>query len=87
MPSLVEIGPVVQENKIFQCRQCIFAISLLSPVGNGRGLLFEQTYIPFTKDCFVPSLVENGSVVLEKIFFYFVNLFLLFRNYLPFEKG
>ena len=35
----------------------------------------------------MPSLVEIGSVVLEKkIFFNFVNVFSLFRNYLPFEK-
>ena len=34
------------------------------------------------------SLVENGSVVLEKkIFFNFVIVFSLFRNYLPLEKG
>ena len=34
------------------------------------------------------SLVKIDPVVLEKkIFFNFVNLFLLFRNYLPLEKG
>ena len=33
----------------------------------------------------MPSLVEIGSVVLEKIFF-LVNVFSLFRNYLPLEK-
>ena len=33
------------------------------------GPLFEQTEIPFTQGCFVPSLVEMCSVVLkEKIF-------------------
>ena len=32
---------------------------------------FEQSWIPFTQGCFVSSLVEIGSVVLEKnIFFY-----------------
>ena len=36
----------------------------------------------------MPSLVEIGSVVLEKkIILNFVNLFLLFRSYLPLEKG
>ena len=36
----------------------------------------------------MPSLVEIGSVVLDKkIFFNFVNLFSLFGNYLPLEKG
>ena len=36
------------------------------PLVNGRGLSFEQTWIPFTQGCFVLSLVEIGSVVLEK---------------------
>ena len=36
----------------------------------------------------MPSLVEIGPVVLDKkIFFYFVYVFSLFRNYLPLEKG
>ena len=33
------------------------------------------------------SLVEIGSVVLEKNIFNFVNVFSPFRNYLPFENG
>ena len=43
VPSLVEIDPVVLKKKIFKVGQCIFAISLLSPFGNGWGPLFEQT--------------------------------------------
>ena len=69
MPSLVEIGPVVVEKKIFKFRQCIFAISKLSSLGEGRGPSFEQNLIPFTQGCFVSSSVENGPVVLEKINF------------------
>ena len=30
------------------------------------GSSFEQTWIPFTQGCFVPSLVEIGPVVLKK---------------------
>ena len=33
------------------------------------------------------SLVEIGPVVLEKIFINFDNVFSIFRNYLPLEKG
>ena len=33
------------------------------------GPSFEQTCIPFTLGCFVPRLVEIGSVVLEKTIF------------------
>ena len=35
----------------------------------------------------MPSLVETGSVVPEKKIFKFVNVYSLFRNYLPMEKG
>ena len=66
MPSLIEIGPVVLEKKIFKFRQCNFPVPQLSPLGKGRGPSFEQTWIPFTQGCFVPSLVEIGPVVLEK---------------------
>ena len=31
----------------------------------------EQNWIPFTQGCFVPSLIEIGSVVLEKMMFKF----------------
>ena len=52
------------------------------------GPLFKIIWILFTQGCFVPSLVEIGSVILEKkIFFNFINVFSLFRNYLPLEKG
>ena len=33
------------------------------------------------------SVVKIGSVVLEKKIFKFVNVFSLFRNYLPLEMG
>ena len=58
----------------------------LSPLGKGRGPSFVQTWIPFTQGCFVSSLVKIGSVDLEKKK-YFVHVFLLFRYYLPLEKG
>ena len=35
----------------------------------------------------MPSLVEIDPVVLEKKIFNFINIFSLFRNYLPMEKG
>ena len=41
LPSLVEISPTVLEKKIFKYHHCIFAISLLSSLGTGRGPSFE----------------------------------------------
>ena len=35
----------------------------------------------------MPSLVEIGPVFLKKIFKYFFYIILLFRYYLPLEKG
>ena len=66
VPSLVENGSVVLEKKIFEFRQCIFAISLLSPLGEGWGPSFEQIWIPLIQGYFVPSLVKIGPVVLGK---------------------
>ena len=47
---------------------CIFTLSLLSPLGEGLSLSFEQTWIPFTQQWLVPSLVNISPMVLEKIF-------------------
>ena len=52
MQGLVEIG----QDDFF--RQCIFAISLLSPLMKGT--------IFFAQECFVQSVVEIDPVVLEK---------------------
>ena len=43
-----------------------FAISLLSLLGKGWDPVFEQTWIPVTQGCCLPSLVEMCPVVLEK---------------------
>ena len=66
MPSLVKICPVVLEKKILKICQCIFAFSLLSPIEKKGGASFDQTWIPFTLKCFLPSLIEIDPVVLEK---------------------
>ena len=57
LPSLFEIGPVVLERKAFKYFEYKFSISLLSHIGEGRGLSYEQTWIPSTQGGFVPSLV------------------------------
>jgi hypothetical protein len=51
-------------------------------LGIGPGPLFEQFRIPFTKELFVPSLIEIGLLVLEKIF-KMLSVFLLLCYYLP----
>ena len=71
--------------KILSMYFCYFLI--ISP-WKRVGPSFEQTWILFTQGCFVPNLVEIGLVALEKkIFKNFVNVFSLFCNYPPLEKG
>ena len=50
---------------------------------------FEQTFIPITQGYFVPSVVKIGpaSVSGGRLFLNFVNVFLLFRDYLPLKMG
>ena len=50
----------------------------LSPLWKGQGSSFEQTWIPFTKRCFVLSLVEIGPLVLQKMI---LNLSMYFRYF------
>ena len=45
----------------------------------------EETWVPFTQGCIVPSWIEATPVVLKKIFCC-VNLLSQFHYYLPFEK-
>ena len=59
-------SPVEEED--FKFCQCFFAISLFFPLRKKHGPTFQQPGFPFTLGCYVPSLVEIGTVVLEKIF-------------------
>ena len=78
------MDPMVLEYKIFKCCQCLFAISLLSPLYETRVLPFKS---PSPKDTLYQVLVEVGQMVLEKKVLNVLNVFLLFRYYLSLEKG
>ena len=54
--------------KIFESCQSIFPmLSLSSPkIRRGPWAITKLTWIPCTQECFVPSLVEIGLLVLEK---------------------
>ena len=64
---------------------CIFTISSLSPLEKGQGLLYDQTWIPFSQGCFVPNLVEIGPVVLGKVFLNFIKC--NFAFYIPRKRS
>ena len=50
MPSLVEIGPVVLEKKIFKFRQCILAISYYLPLEKVGAFHLNKLESPSSKD-------------------------------------
>ena len=90
VPSLVEIGTVVLEKKIFKFHQCTFCFFVfISPWKKGWVLPMNQfqIWIPFTKECFVHSLVEIGPVTGFGKEDLFVNIILLFRYYLPWKMA
>ena len=96
--SLVEIGPVVLEKKMFKFRQCIFAIALLSPLRKGHGPSSEQTWIPFTQGCLcmfgwnLPSGSWEEKIKISSMYlWYFIIIspwkrvwpFILKKNWIP----
>ena len=87
MSSLFEIGLVVLKKKIFKVRQCIFAISLLSPLRKGRGPIFEQTWILITQNAVCQVWLKLALWFLRGRFLRFVNVFSIFPYDLPLEKG
>ena len=66
MPNLFETDPVFLEKKFFKISSMYFRYFVIISPWKGRGPTFEETWIPSTQGCFVPSLVEIGPVVLEK---------------------
>jgi hypothetical protein len=61
------IWPAGSGRDFFFKIQCISALLLLSPLGEGEFPSFEQTWIPSPQGWFMSSLVKIGPVVLEKI--------------------
>ena len=76
--SLLKMTQEVSIERFLKLRQCIFAISLLSPIWKGHGLLSAKNALWYFD--------WNAPVVLEKIFNFrecIFNILLLF----PLEKG
>ena len=87
MPSLVETSTVVLEMQIYKFRQCIFAISKLSPLGKRCGPSFVQIESSSPKDDFCQVWLKLTPWFWRRKFLNFVNEFLVFRNYLTLKKG
>ena len=65
--SLVSIESVVLEKAILLAIVFLSFHSNPPPLEKMNGPSFEQTRIPFTSECVLPSLVEIGQVVLDKL--------------------
>ena len=85
MLSLVEIGPLVLEKTILKFHQCIFTNHLL--LERGGALNLNKFEFPSAKNDFSKVWLQLAQWFWRKWFFNFVNIFSLFRNYLPLEKG
>ena len=59
MPIKLKSAQWFLRRRFYKFIKCIFSITY-------RGPSFEQTLIPFTQECFAPSSVEIGPMVLEK---------------------
>ena len=51
---------------ISRASQNVVILVMINDIGKVRGPSFEETWVPITRGCFVPSLVKIGPVVLEK---------------------
>ena len=79
--------PCSTEVENFQIFSIYFYHYAIISFEEGCGPLFVKIWIPSNQGCFVLNLVEIGSVVLKREFLNIFNIILLFRFYLPFEKG
>ena len=90
MPSLIEIGQgVLEEKTFFKFRQCVFAISLLCSLRNGGAHHLNKFKFPSPKGALCKVGLKLAQWFWRRRFLNFVNVhvFSLFRNYLPLVKA
>ena len=72
---------------VFSLFQYNFSFLLLSPLGEKRGLSFEETWIPSIQAGECQVWEKLAQWFWRKRFLSIFNIILLFRYYLPLEKG
>ena len=77
---------MVLGKKIFKFRQCIFALSKCLSLAKGVALHLNKLEFPSPKDALCQLWLKFAKWFWRR-FLNFVNVFLLFRNSLPLEKG
>ena len=88
MPSLVKIGPVVPEKKIFLNFVNVFSLfRYYLPLEKGGALHLNKLESPSSKDDLSQVWLKLVQWIWRGRFLNFLHIVLLFRYYLPLEKG
>ena len=76
------------KKKIFKVCQCVFSLFRnYLPLEMGRALHLIKLEFPSLKDVLCQVWLKLAQWFWRKRFFNFVNVFSLFHNYLPLERG
>ena len=86
MPSLVEIGQAVLE-KIFKYVNVFLLFCNYLPLEKGVALHLNKLESPSPRNALCKELLKLVHWFWRRRFLNFFNIFLLFHNYLPLEKG
>ena len=87
MLSIVEIGRLVLERKIFKLVNVFSLFRNYLPLEKGGAIHLKKNDYPSVKDDFCQVWLKLAQWFWSRRFINFVNVFFLFRNYLPLEKG
>ena len=87
MPSLVEIGIMVLDNKILNFVDVFTLFHNNLPLEQGLVLLLNKIEYPPFKDALCQVCLKLAQWFWRRRFLNFVNLFKLFCYYVPLEKG
>ena len=84
---LVDLAEWFWRKRYFKLGKWILAMPLLSLLGKRHGLHLHKRAIPSPKDALCQVWLKLAQWFWKIIFFNLSNVFSLFRNYLPMEKG
>ena len=82
VPSWLKLAQWFWRRGLNEISSMYFRYFIMISPWKGWDPSFEQTWIPFTQGCFVPSLVEFG----KRRFLNFINLFSLFLIMSPWKR-
>ena len=87
VPNLVDIGPLVMENTFLKTVNVCSYICNYLPLEKGGDLHLNKLKSPSPKDDLCQAWLKLAQWFLKWWLLKFVNVFSLFRNYLPLKKG